>query len=332
LIHVFANALTNPKLVDNAIGKIRSRTESEIEQENPNFRPMGEIIKEAIENYKRVAHQNVTFTRSPDYRSIEHYSATLKGIADRTLLPKTPEEFVEQLKIKLYGEVGNAYQASWSDIQQYSLILTNGSGLNARFVEKYPEMFDQADIPKNFTQYYSLAEEEGKSVMKQIRNLIEKARRESRDPVSSSRILEYFLERNNGELGESLHDTAIALKFLARNDIETGKYSAESNPEKNFEWFSENIQDEFKGCSYYKPPEGESHINLIGKPYHSFNLVSLLKFVPVELIQSATGYEYLRFGDEHGSSKAAADLQTLSDLRNIDSLLLQYSQQGIPSS
>ena len=43
-------------------------------------------------------------------------------------------------------------------------------------------------------------------------------------PISASKILEYVLGENNGDLAKSLRDTAIFLKFTARNDLSTGKF------------------------------------------------------------------------------------------------------------
>ena len=58
-------------------------------------------------------------------------------------------------------------------------------------------------------------------------------------PISASKILEYVLGENNGDLAKSLRDTAIFLKFMARNDLSTGKfvgYSQESDV--NQRWIS----------------------------------------------------------------------------------------------
>lgn len=325
LMHVFANALTRPEIVDNAIDKLKNRAENQKEYENPQFRPMQIIIQEAIDNYKKGSQKPITYKRSSDYRDINYYSDTIKEISNRTILPKSPKDFIKELKGKLEGEAGYAYLESWNDNQQFEDIFPTGSGLYSRFVQTHPDLFDANGRPKNFGEYFAQIQSEGKSIMQEARSLMSQGREKTGKPVSSSKIVEFFLERNNGELGENLYDTAITLKFMARNDAESGYYSARQDPEKNTKWFSEHILDEFKGPSYHNTPEGESQINLIGKPYHSFNLVSLLKFVPVELIQGATAFEYINYGSGHGSVKAVADLQTLSELRSIEGQLLTYS-------
>ncbi|MDP4011820.1 MAG: hypothetical protein Q8P72_06375 [Candidatus Roizmanbacteria bacterium] len=311
--------------MDNAIGIFKNRVENRQGAENPHFRPMQEIILEAIGNYRNRSNCPVSYKRSPDYRNIEYSSKELKNTADKIVLPKTPKDLVDQLKGKLHGEAGYAYIESWNDNQQFEDLFPTGSGLDARFIQNHPELFDLNGRPVNFNTYFGETKKEGKSVMNEVYEVVLEARKKAGKPISSSHILEHFLQRNSGEIGESLYDTAITLKFMARNDRETGLYSARKNPEVNTLWFVNNILDEFAGPSYHDTLDGEAQINLIGKPYHSFNLVSLLQFVPVELIQSATGFEYLNYGEGHGSSKAIADIQTLSDLRSVEGRLLEYS-------
>ena len=147
-------------------------------------------------------------------------------------------------------------------------------------------------------------------------------RKDSNKPVSASMVLEYFLEKNNGNLAQSVFDTALFLKFMARNNPETGSGTSEFNET----WIKENIQDEYQGPSYSNPSEGESLINLVGKPYHSWNLVSLLQFFPVELIQAGGVYRQAITFKDQGLGKTRSDLQTLSNLRKIEELLMTFSQ------
>ncbi len=325
LVHIFADGLTNHELVDGAIDTIKQQTEKKVEKENPDFRPLQQIIQEGIDRYSQDGQKPVSYTRSKDYQDITYYADVLKEISDKVILPQSPAYFKAELKKKLYGEAGSAYLESWNDNNQFEDLFPTGSGLYARFLDKNPGIVDANGHPVNFDDYFPKLSDEGKTAMNDIRSHIEDLVTKTGAPVSSAHILKSFLDRNQGNVEQSLVDTSITLKFMARNDPETGLYSARQHPEQNNKWFAAHIKDEFKGPSYHTATDTVEQINLIGKPYHSFNLVSLLQFVPVELIQGATAFEYMNYGSGHGASKADSDLQTLSDLRAIETNLLQYA-------
>ena len=109
---------------------------------------------------------------------------------------------------------------------------------------------------------------------------------------------------------------------MARNNYSTGK------PEfgqTQIDWYRKNIKDEFQGSSYIDPPEGEEDINLIGKVYHSWNIVAMRRFFPIELIRLSVLYRQWSVYSSHGLGKIRADLQTLEDLEAIEKVLLKYS-------
>lgn len=164
-------------------------------------------------------------------------------------------------------------------------------------------------------------EKEGKEEMDEAIRFIEQRREASGKPISSSELLGYFLERNEGDIAPSISDTAIFLKFMARSDPETAKASHTSF---NKNWFQTNIADEYGGSSYSESLKDGSTINLIGKPYHSWSLVALLPFFPIELIHAAGVYRQLSTLKSQGISKSKADLQTLQDLRATEAVCLKY--------
>jgi hypothetical protein len=153
---------------------------------------------------------------------------------------------------------------------------------------------------------------------------VESKVKEEGEAVSSSILLDYFLEKNSGNLPQSIFDVALFLKMAARTDLNTGTFTADN---KNIWWYQKNIKDEFQGPSYNHTPKDESAINLIGKPYHSWNLVALLYYLPANVVRAGGIYRQLTNFSAQGLGKTRADLQTLSDLREIESYLLEFAQK-----
>lgn len=156
---------------------------------------------------------------------------------------------------------------------------------------------------------------------KDYKEFVERKKMEPQNPISSSGLLEYYLEKNSGDLAKSVYDTAIFLKFMARSDLKTGKASYDPSTVK---WFQENIKDEHKGPSYQNSADNKTLINLVGKPYHSWNLIALIAVFPVEFIHAAGVYRQLVTLRDQGIDKTKADLQTLQDLRKTEEVFLSY--------
>jgi len=110
---------------------------------------------------------------------------------------------------------------------------------------------------------------------------------------------------------------------MARNNSDTGDFVPNEN---NVNWYRQNIKDEYQGQNYTSTLEDEkkSAINLIGKPYHSWNLVSMLQFLPVEVIRIGGIQKQLSTFSEQGLGKTRADIQTLDDLKKIESFLFSF--------
>src|SRR3989344_4192089 len=178
-----------------------------------------------------------------------------------------------------------------------------------------------SDAIHQLTRKFPSVDKSIKTEIQDAKEYVENFRKDNANPVSAAEILEYFLKRNNGNLAQSVFDTTLFLKFMARNNPKTGGGTSEFNET----WIKENIKDEYQGPSYVTSPKGESLINLVGKPYHSWNLVSLLQFFPVELIQAGGIYRQAITFKDQGLGKTRSDLQTLSNLREIEKLMVTYS-------
>lgn len=312
--------LTSPGASDKITETALGISEKAHDSENPKFRPMAEIIRQGIDGHKGP----VIYVRSKDYRDTSYYAKTIDRITSFPLTIRNPREIIEEFKKAMPHEAYQAYlQGEYVGNTGFENYFPPGSGYYERFKKGHPELIRADGYVESYDRLFEEMRKEGKAEMNEMGELVEDARNKNDgQPVSSSIILSRFLEKNEGDLSSSIFDTALFLKFMARNDSNTGVF----NPgETNVSWLNENILDEYQGPSYMFPPQEESTINLIGKPYHSWNLVALLKFFPNEVVRAGGLYQQLGALGEQGLGKTRSDLQTLDDLRETESLLLQYS-------
>lgn len=317
-----SNGFESSTILDQAIEKANEISETP-ENKNPTFRPMVEIIEEAVQNYKHKEERTVAYKRSKDYKDKSYYSEKIKKIPFSSILPRRPtnalREIVSQAMPK---EAFYAYVSSDSRYGQFADIFSSGSGFHNRLKARHPNLYDSNGRIRNYDEYFDTLKKIGKIEIMDVMSHIAELRKKEGRLLSTSNILEYYLEKNNGDLTASIFDTSIILKFMARNNPETG----DSEPGKhNEEWYQQNFIDEFQGPSFQNPPKGNRVINLIGKPYHSWNLVALLQFFPLEMIQASGVYRQITTFKDQGLGKTRADLQTLTDMSEIEQTLLKYS-------
>lgn len=317
--------ITNPYVNNTVVSAALQTSESAPNSENPNFRPMVDILKEGISAYSGNDSQPAFFQRNKDYRNIEFYSDVIRKSTSKQVMPKIPSEVASEITTSFPPEAREAFEKSSVIATGFELLFVPGSGFGARFRKKHPEFeYENGKYLKHSSERNTLMDKDGGSEMKEMIQWVEETRTEQGKPISASFILARFLEKNAGNIPHSIFDTAIFLKFMARTDPNSGNFSAD---EKNIQWYRQNIKDEYQGPTFISPPEGEPAINLIGKPYHSWNLVSLLQFLPVEVVRVGGIQKQLSTFKEQGLGKTRADLQTLDDLREIEQLLLSFSSE-----
>ena len=302
------SGLASPDTNDKAATAALRISESAPNSENPDYRPMTEIIKEGISDYQKQTGKSVFFQRIKEYKGPEYYAGVIKRFALSGLIPQSPNKIVSKLIYSLPGEALAAHSQSSIKIESFDQLYTDGTGFESRYKERHS----------------GSRSEEGKLEINELRRRIEDKSKETGEPVSASFVLSHFLGKNNGDLSHSIFDTAVFLKFMARNDPESGNYLP--SDVVNVVWYRQNIKDEYQGPSYNFPPKNETAINLIGKPYHSWNLVAMLQFVPVEVIRVGGVQKQILNFKEQGLGKLRSDLQTLKDLRETEKLLLSYSR------
>jgi hypothetical protein len=318
----FSVGLKHPGMTDSLVSGALAVCEKDRTSENPNFRPFVKIISEGIDAYTKQTGSKVIYKRSRDYHSREYYSDIIGNISDRINFPVLPKNMMEEFKDKLPYEAYHAYLQGEYRSTSFEDVYAIGSGFYERFKQKHSDLVMENGYIQDYTKYFEAMRNDAKNELQIIRQAVEQKRASERAPISSSYILEQFLEMNKGDLAASIYDTTIFLKFMARNNIETGAYLSEQS---NVQWFQNNIRDEFQGFSFNSPSDDKSGVNLIGKPYHSWNLVSLLQFFPVEMVHASGTYRQMITLKEQGLGKTRADLQTLNDLRGTEHTLLSYT-------
>ncbi|MBI5356719.1 hypothetical protein HZB78_03845 [Candidatus Collierbacteria bacterium] len=163
-------------------------------------------------------------------------------------------------------------------------------------------------------------------------------------PVSASKILEFILDRDSGDLAKSLRDMAIFSKVMARNNFSTGEFVGYS-PESvvNQIWMSNHIFDEYGRVGSYRELDENfykyvgkmsiiprswnmvddvdqdlSRINQVGKFPHAWNILFLLEILPPVIIKLGVMDRQYRTFATQGPVKTAADLRTLLELSAIE--------------
>ena len=312
--------LTNPKVSDYVSSALLKVTENAPKSENSKFRSMVEIVKEGIESYERHSGKDAIFKRNPEYRDANYHGTVLKGITTKSLMPNNPLEVVKHFETSLTPELKAAYHSSSPRIHHFEQIFTKGSGFRERLFEKHSDCFDESgEIIQFSVEVVNKVVDAGREEINKLRRLVEKRRAETGKPVSTSFLLEHYLNENDGDIAKSLYDVALFTKVMARNDPQTGK---QAHGQQQIEWYQSNILDEFQGPSYTQLIDHGEAINMIGKPYHSWNLTAMLHFFPTEMVRVGGYYKQLTTFKDQGLGKTRSDFQTLKDLRGVEQLLV----------
>lgn len=295
-------------------------------QENPRFRSYTEILQKGIENFQAEHLETpVTWHRNPGYFKISEYFSAI----DKNSPISIP---LKKILLNLQdGRLARAQQTLTSYLPEHAAETINRSSqvipnqISATY-ERKTLAIDSENIINTIASKYSEMGEK---------------------PLSIEHILPIFLEKTSGDLTVAMYALAGFLKRFRRSD--------RGQTIQN-EWFKKYIADEYSTLAPYQDLtqntysyEGKlgqdklskkvfewggadpglhymdfSLSNQIGKPYHAANLAALLEYFPPDAIAAMTAVEYLRYGPEHGASKALADVMILKELRKIEKLFQKF--------
>ncbi|GEM_PF-4792062 len=283
------------------------------EKENPNFRPIDVIISEGISSFESTTGKRVCFQRSPDYQPSSYYQNQIQKIKDSIgLLAQDPKSLIQPFIDSFPPTANREYIESEFNIGGWLDSLPKGGGM-------YANLTDAGKVVSS-NEIIKRVEKESKDLILESKNFIERKVKENNNkPVSASVLFSFFLQKNGGNISQSLDDTYGFLKFASRNSFETGDIQANS---QNIAWMKTHVLDEYGIKPYDK--ETNDLINLIGKPYHTWNLVAMLTYFPADIVEPAGVFRQLTHLDKQGAAKLNSDLLTLSDLNKTEAILLEY--------
>jgi hypothetical protein len=317
---------------------------------NPDCRPVSQQIIEAILNYELQHGKKVTYRRSPDYRDDTYYDNVLENILASPEF-KSPNEtswqmlgydmffLYDELEKAMPGEAKEMYESSHNAIWAFRDVAYAGSGFKARLELAAGQPLPDMNLRGLADKVPAAVNEKAKQLIHEARSFVEHSVAENGGrPISASKILEYFLEKNGGSLDQSLWDTTIFLKFSARNDPETAEY-IDGLPftavEKITGWMSNNILDEYGELGNWRtlpdtdqPSTGIlgrigtfstdrdlvlSKRNIQGEAYHNWNKWAMKAAFPDTEIEIGFVGRYLSSYGYHGPLKFSTDLSGLSE-------------------
>lgn len=325
--------IDHPGLVLPAIDVLKNTLDLTISAEissNLNYRPLLSIISEGVEVFQtKHPLTKVYYHHSPEYENYDSYRDKLQKIlADpNSKLGKLGETDWVYVDNKLREGKSSEFQfqleASLFNFSSFSRIFVPNSGYSDRFKATFGEPFNVGMTmnSKMEERVNSIAREE----LKKDRKFIELKVSQNRNPISMSIVLEYFLEKNGGDLAKSIRDCTIFSKFTVRNSWITGYPLGEADGDSQLEWYRLHILDEGKMGNYrHLIKSTDKNRNLrdqVGRTYHGFGIVDGLYLFPNEFDVMATTQRDSVQIREQGVVKFSSDLDVLKELDTIDKYL-----------
>lgn len=304
------------------------------EIDNLNYRPYLKILKKGIDEFQsRNPTVPVVWNMSPLY--IDDYDTV--GLLTRPITKEEAEFYQEGAKyegkillecIKNVvdgGDPGIVYGVFFNRLPEETKNVINtvntdmvalpGTELYVNFYPKLGNVFSHEDV----TKYYE-----------QIKRDFEVIYNQQQELLPLSRLVVYFLEKNNGKLSPALGDMAGFLKYLIRgDDTEQGVIQ--------IEWFRTHIQDQINrdfSLNKIRPlddlPDGavKSSVKSIwGLLYHVPSLVYLLPYISPDLVRLAVVYEYVSHKHEAGGYKLKVDTEFMDSLNTISDYLQGFRKK-----
>lgn len=350
-----AEVFQNQELIDSVISRaaeisdsitlIDKRVEgSPAIERNPNYKSVRYILGEGIELYEQETGHKAIYRKNEGYRDRSYYIDRAIQISEEEIENRTTGTLLKVIPIlqrrfpeEVFPEDSFAlYTRKNADMHGFAACYIPDSGFA-----------DRVSNEDEYEDYRERVDSAVKSYIIRVKTFVEAAvEQNGGESVSASRILSFLLKENNGDLAKSIRDLSIFLKFMSRNNLETGEHVV-NNPEiedKVVGWVSENILDEYGEVgSYHRltrqqyPYVGRaasilgrqrdqdlSLINQEGKPSHVWDMVDSLSNFPPVVIQVGVVHRQLETLEAQGLVKTSTDLHVLAELTEIDGYLTTF--------
>ncbi|AKM82887.1 hypothetical protein A2422_02855 [Candidatus Woesebacteria bacterium RIFOXYC1_FULL_31_51] len=218
----------------------------------------------------------------------------------------------KEVIFKLYGifykRIPDEIQAV-INVANTQMVAVPGTQLYSEHHPKIGNVFSDEAI----FNYYEPIKDEIENMYKQ---------KDSSKPFTTSTLLTYFLEKNDGNLKSSLGDMAGFLKYMIRSYWGDGTFETKTQ----IDWVRSHVIDQInKNFSLNKIPSpdslsDESRDNVIsvwGLIYHVPYLVSMLAYVSPNIIRIATMYEYATHKHVAGAYKIKVDTDVIKKMDDM---------------
>ncbi len=289
---------------------------------NELYRSTFDQIRDAVERSEKEG-ITVTYSKNPEYQSLSELTPAATRVLQNEIIATVKTREINGGRFKY-----NAIELVKGRLPHGVIVMLLSS---ASVIENFKDL--QMIEGSGFAQRQHAEQD-----IQDLVSFLDKARRTVGAPPAPSNIVYFWINKNNGDLRAALWDTAISLKFLARNDIQTGKFTGHF-PEEfewNVEFYKTYIKDEFSVVGNYSDlysmygsysdDPNHSTLNRIGLPYHAYTKVAMLDTFPSQFVASlAAGQMWAGFEDQ-GEVKAITNLIQANELGNMEEYLLSLSE------
>ncbi|MCK4588420.1 hypothetical protein KAT60_01225 [Candidatus Woesebacteria bacterium] len=298
---------------------------------NPHSQPYLEILKEGVEKFQsKNPNIQVTWEKSAKYYSDYDAIRDLMRPIRREELFEGQEKIEGKMPIEyIFRPMGEdtvaVYGIFFSRLPEEIREIVNTANVTAvalpdtrLYIEHYPEngnVFYDDDI----YNYYE-------PIKKDLENIYGK--QVKKQPLPMSRLLVYFLEKNQGKLQPSLGDMAGFLKYMVRSYWGYGTRPTEWQ----IDWLRIHVQDQInKNFSLNNLPVQESLSDeaksVWGEMYHLPHIVYLLSYLSPDIVRAAVMYEYVSHSHVAEAYKTKVDAEAMDNLNAIFAYFQEFSKK-----
>lgn len=165
--------IKNPDVNDKAVSAALEVSENAPNSENPNYRPIVDILKEGISTYLKGPNKPPFFQRISDYKGVDYYADVIRDYSSSSLLPQLPDKLVDRLAGNLPKGAFESFFQSQYAITSFDQIFTSGSGFEIRFKTHHPELVHKSGLYINSDQVSQAMSQDGKSEINELKIKIE---------------------------------------------------------------------------------------------------------------------------------------------------------------
>ncbi|MEI6532608.1 MAG: hypothetical protein WCO06_02085 [Candidatus Roizmanbacteria bacterium] len=207
---------------------------------------------------------------------------------------------------------------------------TDPSTLNSILGANYT-IYSLEDLKKTpHSSFYNKSDQDVQGLINKLDTLIKKIG--SQNPISTSFILNFFLQQSIGNLSMAIQDTALFVKLYARNDLTSGKWLGSDHKNKPIKISRyKNIRDEFLPMGEHfmedmnidnskEEPDLDTN-NLLGSTYHAWDTLATMRMLPPRLTAKASIVRVLEAYQNQGNYKIASIAHVARQLPQIERYL-----------